>query len=749
MGNCGSANAPRGDDVVERTSLDELDFEHKLELSLAGKAQQREPTAFELMMAENELLHAAPASIASDQEVDTEGPGEHHVDVDFDDNPEQMRPASIVRGDPPATLSAAGPARALSHRALTSLFVEPKPVKAPIVLRSCTPTAAHTVTRRGAPSKDKAGNEDRYCEHLHCVHHGQPFSFFGIFDGHNGPGTAEYLSRRFLHTHLCGSAYTASGCFEKDTIEDTLRRACASADGAILRHMRAQDSSKYKIKRTVSRLRDQLDDSGSTGVFLLMSPRSSPQLPPFATVGWVGDSIAVIVTRSTGKVVPLNPPRTWHTMERNAKERERVMCQEGAEDLVIGGRVLGALKVTRAFGDITGKEPVPILTADPSFYHFEVSDDPGSSPADVQEDQPDQCIILASDGLYDAFRGNLQRLGQVVKATADNPQSYRHRSPSSADGTGQIHTAETVDPAAISAAVLSSAVALDDVTLTVILLGPWKTVHEAGSPCEQAPDKQHPQSIGIPVEDAEDESTCAPVPVELQEDVVAGPEILSEKANTLQLPSLAAADCDRDDAITRLPRHPAAVPAAALGKGAATCANPTSHVPTTLSHSADERENAEPASDAQVRSPTAATSRSPRPRTESSSSTDHSTSVRTTSSPAAPAAGENVILTAAALAAPAAASVPTVAEQRTHKKLQQHARPGNGSLAAGHEARHSSAISSAGAASSSDSDTFSAAGGISNDSNSLASSILKEMNGDGDGSNGMAVQRAAPMARAY
>ena len=518
MGNCGSQSFGhgKGDGDYDRDVQNLKDAE--LEARLAGlinKAAQpqKERNAFDLFVEENELVQvpesgASTADESSDSddvvnallaaEAALSGPtNEPGFDSELADRvlsrsssthsalANLSSRSSRASSRDLASLVAVGNLRSLTSGTAANIRSKGRrPKKPPATLCSCVPTSAHTVSRRGTASRDKTENEDRFLSQIRGCHHGREFSFFSVFDGHHGSGTSDYLSREFLSTHLCGSAYNDSGCFERDTIEETLKRACAAADEAVLRRMREQDDAKVKIKRTMSRLRWQLDDSGSTAVFVLMAPACPKRnLPPFATLGWVGDSVALLVSRSTGKVSLLNPPRTWHTMASNTAERVRVM-NEDTDNLIIGDRIFGSLKLTRAFGDITGKEPAPLLTAEPTLYHFNVPDgqvagqDDGRAVDDAASSAQrgggsenvsthDQCLILASDGLYDAFKGNLQRLGAIITQAAATSSTEV----TAADGSRHA----TVQAATLANAIVDSAVAADDVTVTVVLLGEWIT----------------------------------------------------------------------------------------------------------------------------------------------------------------------------------------------------------------------------------------------------------------------------------
>ena len=86
---------------------------------------------------------------------------------------------------------------------------------------------------------------------------------------------------------------------------------------------------------------------------------------------------------------------------------------------------------------------------------------------------------MASDGFYDAFRANLQRIGAIIRHTASLPTSCVVTTDTGAGvgaspGANAAPTTARIDPAALSAALIDAAKAADDVTLTVVMLGAWE-----------------------------------------------------------------------------------------------------------------------------------------------------------------------------------------------------------------------------------------------------------------------------------
>ncbi|KAL8141378.1 hypothetical protein V2J09_007399 [Rumex salicifolius] len=176
--------------------------------------------------------------------------------------------------------------------------------------------------------------------------HGQMVAFFGVYDGHGGSRTAEYLKNN-LFDNLCSHPE-----FLKDT------------KAAIVEAFRQTDAQYLEEEK------GQQKDAGSTASTALL-------LADQLIVANVGDS-RVVACRG-GSAVPLSID---HKPDR-FDERQRI---EDAGGFVIWAgtwRVGGVLAVSRAFGDKLLKQYV---VADP----------------EIQEQAIDgtEFIIVASDGLW-------------------------------------------------------------------------------------------------------------------------------------------------------------------------------------------------------------------------------------------------------------------------------------------------------------------------------------------------------------
>ena len=196
----------------------------------------------------------------------------------------------------------------------------------------------------------------------------QKFAFFGVYDGHGGCGASKMLQRT-LHAKLAEARefFTSMG--------GAATEACEKADREICGELRSME-----------------DDSGSTGVFLVVDGRKKE-----LAVGNVGDSRCVL--SRGGTAIELSKDH------RVARESEKVrVLKNGCR--IRDGRVNGVLAVTRSFGDCLHKEGGGKgqvgLDAVPEIRVESVM-------------ERDEFVILATDGLWDVMGSqqvvNFVRLG--------------------------------------------------------------------------------------------------------------------------------------------------------------------------------------------------------------------------------------------------------------------------------------------------------------------------------------------------
>ncbi|GMH00892.1 hypothetical protein Nepgr_002731 [Nepenthes gracilis] len=197
--------------------------------------------------------------------------------------------------------------------------------------------------------KGKRASMEDYFEAKISEVNGQMVALFGVFDGHGGPRTAEYLKNN-LFNNLCD---------HPDFIQDT--------KSAIVEAFRQTDANYLQEEK------GQQKDAGSTAsTALLVGDR--------LLVANVGDS-RVVACRD-GSAVPLSID---HKPDRS-DERQRI--EEAGGFVLWAGtwRVGGVLAVSRAFGDKLLK---PFVVAEPEIQEQEIED------VDF--------IIIASDGLWNVI----------------------------------------------------------------------------------------------------------------------------------------------------------------------------------------------------------------------------------------------------------------------------------------------------------------------------------------------------------
>ncbi|XP_059280187.1 probable protein phosphatase 2C 11 [Lycium ferocissimum] len=194
----------------------------------------------------------------------------------------------------------------------------------------------------------RASMEDFYETSISEVD-GQMVAFFGVFDGHGGSRTAEYLKNNLFKN------LTSHPDFIKDT-KSAIVEAFKQTDADYLNEEKGQQKDAGSTASTAVLLGDRL------------------------LVANVGDS-RVVACRD-GSAIPLSVD---HKPDRS-DERERIEQAGGFIMWAGTWRVGGVLAVSRAFGD---KMLKPYVVADP----------------EIQEEEIDgvDFLIIASDGLWNVL----------------------------------------------------------------------------------------------------------------------------------------------------------------------------------------------------------------------------------------------------------------------------------------------------------------------------------------------------------
>ncbi|KHN35879.1 Hypothetical protein glysoja_013304 [Glycine soja] len=271
-----------------------------------------------------------------------------------------------------------------------------------------------------------------------------PTHFFGVYDGHGGIQVANYC-REHLHSVLV----------------DEIEAAESSFDGKNGRDGNWEDQWKKAFSNCFHKVDDEVGGVGE-GSGASVEPLASETVGSTAVVAILtqthiivancGDSRAVLCRGK--QALPLSDD---HKPNRD-DEWERIEAAGGRVIQWNGYRVLGVLAVSRSIGDRYLK---PWVIPEPEVKC-------------VQRDKSDECLILASDGLWDVMT-NEEACEIARKRILLWHKKNGNNSVSSEQGQ------EGVDPAAQYAAEYLSRLALqrgtkDNISVIVIDLKPQRKI---------------------------------------------------------------------------------------------------------------------------------------------------------------------------------------------------------------------------------------------------------------------------------
>eukprot|EP00361_Fabrea_salina_P007049 CAMPEP_0202438066 /NCGR_PEP_ID=MMETSP1345-20130828/32269_1 /ASSEMBLY_ACC=CAM_ASM_000843 /TAXON_ID=342563 /ORGANISM="Fabrea Fabrea salina" /LENGTH=490 /DNA_ID=CAMNT_0049052123 /DNA_START=77 /DNA_END=1546 /DNA_ORIENTATION=- len=211
----------------------------------------------------------------------------------------------------------------------------------------------------------------------------EPVFYCGVFDGHGGNQCSEFLKEN-LHFYI------------KNNLRNQPYENWPSLLTAAFKQC---DEDYYKSEP------ERGKENGSTAVVLLVKGRK-------LLVCNVGDSRAVL--SRGGEALQLT---TDHRPD-NQEESQRI---EGQGGMLIFGRVLGKLAVTRAFGDFEFKDisnaelgvevKGPLVTAEPQITQVEIS-------------ETDDFLVVACDGLFEAYTNEevVRKVKEKLRKMQDTEQ---------------------------------------------------------------------------------------------------------------------------------------------------------------------------------------------------------------------------------------------------------------------------------------------------------------------------------------
>ncbi|KAL6616366.1 hypothetical protein ACP70R_038636 [Stipagrostis hirtigluma subsp. patula] len=206
--------------------------------------------------------------------------------------------------------------------------------------------------------------------------------FFGVFDGHGCSHVATTCQDR-MH-EVVADEHTKAGSGEEAAWKGVMERSFARLDeqAASWATSRSRDEPACRCEQHMP---SRCDHVGSTAVVAVVSPTH-------IVVANAGDSRAVL--SRGGAPVPLSVD---HKPDR-PDELARIEAAGGRVIYWDGARVLGVLAMSRAIGDGYLK---PYVSSEPEVTMTERTDD-------------DECLILASDGLWDVVTNEMAC--EVVRA---------------------------------------------------------------------------------------------------------------------------------------------------------------------------------------------------------------------------------------------------------------------------------------------------------------------------------------------
>jgi protein phosphatase 2C len=258
----------------------------------------------------------------------------------------------------------------------------------------------------------------------------EPFHYFGVFDGHGCSHVATMCKER-LHEIVKEEINESQENFEWSS---TMQQGFARMDDEVQRW----NSSNQTVTCRCELQTPHCDAVGSTAVVAVVTPDK-------IIVSNCGDSRAVLCRN--GVAIPLSSD---HKPDR-PDELLRVQAAGGRVIYWDGPRVLGVLAMSRAIGDNYLK---PYVISEPEVTVTERKDE-------------DECLILASDGLWDVV-SNDTACGVVRMCL----KAQKLPSPPGSPGNNDV-TTDGSDRACSDASILLTKLALarhssDNVSVVVI-----------------------------------------------------------------------------------------------------------------------------------------------------------------------------------------------------------------------------------------------------------------------------------------
>lgn len=286
------------------------------------------------------------------------------------------------------------------------------------------------------------------------INHRRPVHFFAVYDGHGGPHVAA-LCREKMHVFVEEELMRVGCTRESERGRDGSSQAAAAA---------AEEEREKRWRSAMKRSFERMDAvatntcacgsvghhcgchsmevalGGSTAVVVLLTPEH-------IVVANCGDSRAVLYRG--GKAIPLSFD---HKPDR-PDELARIEAAGGRVIFVNGARVEGILAMSRAIGD---KYLKPIVSSEPEITF-------------TKRQPEDECLILASDGLWDVLSSDLAcEVAHECLKGGNNSVFNAGRSNQKDEGTEALYPSRSVLAAALLTRLALGRKSLDNISVIVV-----------------------------------------------------------------------------------------------------------------------------------------------------------------------------------------------------------------------------------------------------------------------------------------
>jgi len=293
------------------------------------------------------------------------------------------------------------------------------------------------VTLQPSPNPENC-SQDRFLV-LQLDLPGGQWEFTGVFDGHAGEETVDYLIASLptiVHELLASAMVNAHGSpLPPATVSDLLIKAIYEVDEAITRDIMdlfpgGPEAVAKLSDEEINAIVNDFESGGRNNARVLLGMRGSTALvsliDPKQENLWVaslGDCQAVLGTKGPSGPWKASLLSTNHN-GTDQGEVERLRFEHPGEDeVVLNDRVLGAIAVTRAIGDLEFKLPAVytqrvlantkpgfrLSTKLSEFLPRNITPPYVSNIADVQHvkldssQQDERFLVMCSDGLTDLY----------------------------------------------------------------------------------------------------------------------------------------------------------------------------------------------------------------------------------------------------------------------------------------------------------------------------------------------------------